>query len=62
MEYLTNSAATVARFLEYVGSKKPVERLLLNALDEKSVSQALKEMRDNSKFQGLKEAALVVRC
>ena len=44
--------------LEYVGTKKPVERLLLNALDEKSVSQALKEMRDNSKFQGLKEAAL----
>ena len=57
---LTNSAATVARFLEYVGSKKP-ERLLLNALDEKSVSQALKEMRDNSEFQGLKEMALVVR-
>ena len=44
--------------LEYVGNKKPVQRILLNALDEKSVKQSLKNLRNNQDFQGLKNAAL----
>ena len=44
--------------LEYVGNKKPVQRILLNALDEKSVKQSLHDLRDNREFQGLKNAAL----
>ena len=41
-----------------VGNKKPVQRILLNALDEKSVKQSLKDLRDNHDFQGMKNAAL----
>ena len=48
----------VDEVLEYVGNKKPVQRILLNALDEKSVRQALKNLRDNADFQGLKNAAM----
>ena len=44
--------------LEYVGNKKPVQRILLNALDEKSVKQSLQDLRNNQDFQGLKNAAL----
>ena len=48
----------VDEVLDYVSNKKPVQRILLNALDEKSVRQALKDLRDNDEFQGLKNAAL----
>ena len=48
----------VDEVLDYVGNKKLVQRILLNALDEKSVRQALKDLRDNDEFQGLKNAAL----
>ena len=48
----------VDEVLDYVGNKKPVERILLNALDEKSVRQSLHDLRDNRDFQGLKNAAL----
>ena len=48
----------VDEVLDYVGNKKPVQRILLNALDEKSVRQALNDLRDNNDFQGLKNAAL----
>ena len=48
----------VDEVLEYVGNKKPVQRILLNALDEKSVKQSLHDLRDNREFQGLKNAAL----
>ena len=48
----------VDEVLDYVGNKKPVQRILLNALDEKSVQQALNDLRDNSDFQGLRNAAL----
>ena len=44
--------------LEYVGNKKPVQRILLNALDEKSVRDSLNDLRNNQDFQGLKNAAL----
>lgn len=44
--------------LEYVGNKKPVRRILLNALDSKSVKQALNDIQDNKKFTGLKDSAL----
>ena len=48
----------VDEVLEFVGNKKPVQRILLNALDEKSVKQSLKDLRNNQEFQGLKNAAL----
>lgn len=48
----------VDEVLEYVGNKEPVQRILLNALDEKSVKEALRDLRDNKNFQGLKNSAL----
>ena len=48
----------VDEFLDYVGNKKPVQRILLNALDEKSVKQSLNDLRDNNDFEGMKNAAL----
>ena len=48
----------VDEVLNYVGNKKPVQRILLNALDEKSVKQSLKDLRDNHDFEGMKNAAL----
>ena len=44
--------------LDFVGNKKPVQRILLNALDERSVKKSLANLRDNEDFQGLKETAL----
>lgn len=48
----------VDEILEYVGNQKPVQRILLNALDEKSVRQALCDLHDNTEFEGLKKSAL----
>ncbi len=48
----------VDEVLDYVGNKKPVQRILLNALDERSVKESLSNLRDNKEFQGLKNAAL----
>ena len=48
----------VDEVLEYIGNKKPVQRILLNALDEKSVKEALRDLRDNRDFLGLKNSAL----
>lgn len=48
----------VDEVLDYVGNKKPVRRLLLNALDEKSVKEALADLRDNRDFAPLKASAL----
>ena len=48
----------VDEVLEYIGNKKPVQRILLNALDEKSVRQSLNNLRSNDDFQGLSRAAL----
>lgn len=48
----------VDEVLEYLGNKKPVKRILLNALDDKSVKNALSDLRDNCDFIGLKNSAL----
>ena len=48
----------VDEVLDFVGNKKPVKRLLLNALDEKSVKEALADLRDNRDFAPLKMSAL----
>lgn len=48
----------VDEVLDFVGNKKPVKRLLLNALDEKSVKGALADLRDNRDFAPLKMSAL----
>ena len=44
--------------LLHLGSKKPVKRILLNALDAKSVVQALDDLRDNKDYAGLRDSAL----
>lgn len=44
--------------LDYVDNKKPVKRVLLNALDEKSIKKALANLRDNQDFHNLKQSAL----
>ena len=44
--------------LGYVKNKKPVQRILLNALDDKSVREALQDLRKNEDFIGLRDSAL----
>lgn len=44
--------------LDYVGNMKPVKRILLNALDEKSIKEANSSLRENSEFFNLKQSAL----
>ncbi len=44
--------------LDFVANKKPVKRILLNALDEKSIKTAIASLRDNRDFQNLKQSAL----
>lgn len=48
----------VDEVLEYVGCKKPVRRILLNALDEKSIKEAIAGLRPNSEFFNLRQSAL----
>ena len=48
----------IDEILEFVGNKKTVKRILLNALDEKSVKQALQNLRDNQEFLQLHNSAL----
>lgn len=48
----------VDEVLEFLKNKKPVQRLLLNALDEKSVQKALADLRENKDFFNLKQSAL----
>ncbi len=48
----------IDEMLDYLGNTKPVERILLNALDEKSMHYALEHMQDNKRFQPLKDSAL----
>ena len=43
----------VDEVLYYVGNTKPVQRILLNALDEKSIRSALDDLRDNKDFHNL---------
>ncbi|MFC2638315.1 MAG: DNA topoisomerase, partial [Mitsuokella sp.] len=48
----------VDEVLDYLGTKKPVRRILLNALDARSIKQANASLRDNSEFFDLKQSAL----
>lgn len=48
----------IDEILDYIGNTKPVERILLNALDEKSIAESLQDLRDNRKFLPLKNSAL----
>ncbi|MEG6586103.1 DNA topoisomerase 3 [Dendrosporobacter sp. 1207_IL3150] len=44
--------------LDYINNEKPVRRILLNALDEKSIKKAIANLRDNKDFFNLKQSAL----
>lgn len=48
----------VDEVLEYVGCRKPVKRILLNALDEKSIKEAISNLRQNAEFFNLRQSAL----
>lgn len=48
----------VDEVLHYLNNKKPVERILLYALDHKSIRQALSQLQDNKKFFPLYEAGV----
>lgn len=48
----------VDEVLEYVGCDKPVRRILLNALDEKSIKEAISNLRQNGEFFNLRQSAL----
>ena len=48
----------VDEILEFIGNKKPVSRLLLNALDPPSIRKALANLQPNAIFRPLYEAAL----
>lgn len=48
----------IDEILDYVKNTKPVKRILLNALDEKSIRAALQSLRENSDFVGMKNSAL----
>lgn len=48
----------VDEVLDFVGNKKPVKRILLNALDETSILRANADLRDNAEFFNLKQSAL----
>ena len=48
----------VDEVLDFVGNKKPVKRILLNALDETSILRANANLRDNAEFFNLKQSAL----
>lgn len=48
----------VDEVLGYMGNEKPVRRILVNALDEKSIKKALSDLRDNQDFFNLNQSAL----
>ncbi|MBR6267662.1 MAG: DNA topoisomerase 3 [Selenomonadaceae bacterium] len=48
----------VDEVLDYIGTDKPVKRILLNALDEKSIKKANESLRENKEFFPLKQSAL----
>ena len=47
----------VDEVLEYLGNRKPVRRIWLSSLDEKSVRQALEDLKPNDRFAPMKNAA-----
>ena len=48
----------VDEVLDYLKNEKPVRRILINALDDKSIHDALGDLRDNRDFLPLKLSAL----
>ncbi len=48
----------IDEILMYLGNTKPVYRILLNALDEKSIRKALVDLRNNESFEPLRDSAL----
>lgn len=48
----------VDEVLDFLGNKKPVKRILLNALDETSILRANANLHDNAEFFNLKQSAL----
>lgn len=48
----------IDEILEYVHNEKPVRRILLNALDEKSIKKAIANLRNNQDFYPLQQSAL----
>lgn len=48
----------IDEILDYVHNDKPVRRILMNALDEKSIHESLADLRDNHDFYPLKQSAL----
>ena len=48
----------VDEVLDFLGNEKPVRRILINALDDKSIHDALGDLRDNRDFLPLKLSAL----
>ena len=48
----------VDEVLDFLGNTKPVRRILINALDDKSIHDALNDLRDNEDFLPLKLSAL----
>lgn len=48
----------VDEVIHYFKCKKPVQRILLNAMDDKSVNKAINNLQDNNKFRSLYESAL----
>jgi DNA topoisomerase-3 len=52
----------IDEILDYVKNTKPVKRILLNALDEKSIRKALRDLRNNEDFYTLLQSAIARSC
>lgn len=48
----------IDEILGEIGNKKPVRRVLISGFDEVTVTNGFKNERDNSEFQGMRDAAL----
>ncbi len=48
----------IDEILGEIGNKKPVKRVLISAYDELSVTNGIKNERDNAEFRGMRDAAL----
>ena len=48
----------VLQYCDVFKNKIPVKRILLNALDDKSVKNALSDLKDNNQFLGMRNSAL----
>lgn len=48
----------VDEVLEYIGNEKKVLRMIVNALDEKTIKKSLTALRDNKDFYNLNQSAL----